>query len=194
MFSMFSESYVHSNRTWNIHFQKSDIILYLSPIGQNLMHSFNSRIGPSIIWKLVKTEPCMTSSFHETKTWDRTCKHHYNDILTNMQTIIHKSSERRRKHDADCTAHCCVLLKGWGPSLWEPPPLPELTDWLTDCVSPLAGCWLSYFKWHSRAELSWALLLTDCSPLSGLSLPAACVASCGSTILRPHQLSQTAEL
>ena len=108
------------NLTWNINFhtKKSDIILSLSTIGQYLVHSFNSRIGPSIIWKLVKTEPCMTSSFHETKSWERTCKHHYNDILTNMQTISHKSSEReerRRKHNAQCRAHCWVFIRDQRP-------------------------------------------------------------------------------
>ena len=64
----------------------------------------------------------MTSSFHETKTWDGTCKHHwhYNDILTNMQT---KSSINQPREEGspmqtalDCsllTAHCSlVLLKG----------------------------------------------------------------------------------
>ena len=51
----------------------------------------------------------MTSSFHETKTWDRTCKHHYNDILTNMPTkssINHPREEGNTMQTALFTAVC----------------------------------------------------------------------------------------
>ena len=133
------------------------------------MHSFKSRIGPSIIWNPVKTEPCMTSSFHETKTWDRTSKHHYNDIPTNMQRIIHKSAERR-KLSAQCRLLCDDQVLARTITVITLRSFSVHKTWLTAdihlCVSPLAGCWLSYFKWHSRAELSRAELLTDCYRLS----------------------------
>ena len=94
------------------------------------------------------------------------CKHDYNDILTNMQTITtsitHKSSERRRKHGAQCTALLCVDQRH--RTITMRTPATAGTDWHSPllCVSPLAPlaplaeCWLSYFKWKSRAEPSWA--------------------------------------
>ena len=168
--------------TWNTNFPKYLMLFPLSPIGQYLLHSFDSRIGPSIIWNLVKTEPCMTSSFHETKTSDRTSKHHYNDILTNMQTrAYHPLISREREAHNTLAMHTAVspsntTQAGPEPSQWsfslavfheEVSLISDHTARLTLltftslCVSPPAGCWLSYFKWQriaeqSIAELSWA--------------------------------------
>ena len=42
----------------------------------------------------------MTPSFQETKTWGRSSKHHYNDILTNMQTRdYHPLISREKAHN-----------------------------------------------------------------------------------------------
>ena len=134
----------------------------------------------------------MTPSFQETKTWGRSSKHHYNDILTNMQSIIQKSGERR-KHTAHCT--CCwsntkitkltPTTNGWMRKFfcWQDP---------TDCRhSPL--CFspsrvLTELFQMASPHLTSPLLtaerllpsLSQCQLWPG-SLPAACVASCGST-------------
>ena len=120
------------------------------------------------------------------KPGTRTCKHHHNDSLTNMQTTIYKSSERM-KHEAhwDC-CDCEIQMARTITVITDGTLRVEMFDvwsfaqhWLT--VVTVVTVTSLFLPWpgvdwdisNGRAVPSSAELLTDCYRLSlSLSVPA----------------------